>query len=226
MDQKQSKIEAMLLDPAFDYLQPYFYENPFALRCELGQGAGEAFSRAARRRAEEIWRILFPRGADAVFFSQWITDWADTGAPEAQQWDDPDAVLALRLRKETEALRFLLEMQMRRRHAAVKGLKTYLEPEDPDYEAVRRNRIVCWSDGRGFDDLALIERQLADRENLEIGLVSFENECILSVYDDRGCDVVFADAAHLRAFYDRLRPYFLDYDLAEMERRRERTDEC
>ena len=220
----KSIIERRILDPAFDYLQPYFYGNPYALRCELGQGEGEAFASSARRRAEEIWRILFPRGADAVIFSQWITDWADAGAPEAEQWDDPEEVLGARLLHETEALRFLLEMQMRYRHAAVKHLKTYMEPDETDYENVRRNRVVCFSDGRGFDDLALIGRQLADRENLEISLVSFENECILSAYDDRGCDVVFADAAHLRTFYDWLRPYFLEYDLAEMEKRRDAAD--
>lgn len=214
----------MLLDGAFDYLKPYFYSNTFALRCELGQGEGEAFSRSARRRAEEIRSILFPRGADAILFSHWITDWSDTGAPEAAQWSEPEEVVGLRLWNETEALRFLLEMQMRYRHTAVKNLGTYLDPDDPDFANVRRNRVVCWSDGTGFDEPALIERQLADRENLEIGLVSFENECILSVYDDRGCDVVFADAAHMRAFYDRLRPFFLDYDLAEMEQRRQAAD--
>lgn len=220
----KSKIESLLLDPAFDYLKPYFYSNPFALRCELGQGKGEAFRRSARQRSEEIYRILFPHGADAILFSHWITDWSDTGEPEAQQWERPAEVVGLRLWSETEALRFLLEMQMRYRHTAVKNLKTYLDDHDPDYTNVRRNRVVCWSDGQGFDDLALIERQLADRENLEISLASFDRECILSVYDDRGCDVVFADGDHMREAYDALRPYFLDYDLAEMERRRKAAD--
>ena len=38
---------------------------------------------------------------------------------------------------------------------------------------------------------ALIDLQI-NGKGYEIGFVSFRNECILSVYDDRGCDVVFA----------------------------------
>ena len=53
----------------------------------------------------------------------------------------------------------------------------------------------------------------------EVGFVSFENECILSVYDDRGCDIVFATREKMNAFYHKLRPYFLNYDLDEMEKR-------
>ena len=108
---------------------------------------------------------------------------------------------------------------MKYRHAAVKNLKTYDEPGDPDYDSRRRHRIVCYSDGLGFDDRGLIEKQLSDGDSPEISLVSFENECIFSVYDDRGCDVVFMTYEKMKAFYPALRPYFLDYDLAEMERR-------
>ena len=222
----KSVMEQRILDPAFDYLQPYFYQNPYALRCELGQGEDtETYLRAAHERAGEIYRILFPHGADAIFFNRWSYDWSDSGEPESAMWNDPAAEVERRVREESRALRFLLEMQMRYRHVSVKNLRTYLEPDDPDFANVRRSRVVCFSDGAGFDDLGLLERQLADRDNLEISLVSFEHECILSVYDDRGCDVVFADAAHMREMYDALRPYFLDYDLEEMNKRREQTNE-
>ena len=33
-----SKVEEQILSREFDYLQPYFYQNPYALRCELGIG--------------------------------------------------------------------------------------------------------------------------------------------------------------------------------------------
>ena len=49
--------------------------------------------------------------------------------------------------------------------------------------------------------------------------MSFENECIYSVYDDRGCDVVFFTHGKMKEFYNKLKPYFLDYDIEEMERR-------
>ena len=34
-----------------------------------------------------------------------------------------------------------------------------------------------------------------------------------------GCDIVFTVYEKMKAFYPLLQPYFLDYDLAEMERR-------
>ena len=102
---------------------------------------------------------------------------------------------------------------------AVKNLKTYEEPGDPDYDSRRRHRIVCYSDGTGFDDHGLIEKQISNSDSPEISLISFENECIFSVYDDRGCDIVFTVYEKIKAFYPLLQPYFLDYDLAEMERR-------
>ena len=52
-----------------------------------------------------------------------------------------------------------------------------------------------------------------------VHFVSFENECILSIYDDRGCDIVFTTKEKMREFYNKLKPYFLEYDAEEMSRR-------
>lgn len=212
----KSKIEEMILDPSFDYLQPYFYENPYALRCELGMGKTEReYMAQARSRAREIHQILFPNGADAIIFNYWIYDWSDSGDAGGEQIGDADRILG----SETRALRFLLDNMRQYRHVSVRNLKTYDEPGDPDYDMTRRNRMVCFSDGIGFRDLELIDRQIEDQWNLEVGLVSFENECILSVYDDRGCDVVFSCYGKMRDHYHRLKPFFLPHDLEEMERR-------
>ncbi len=221
----KSKIEALILDRSFDYLQPYFYNNPFALRCELGIGeTREEYMKQARERAAEIYKILFSKKADAIVFNQWIYDWSDSGCAERLDHDlgvcDLNELIDRRVNAEARALRFLLENMMNYRHVSVKGLNTY-EPDDPD---VRRNRIVCYADGEGFNDLELIEMQIADENNSEVGLVSFENECILSVYDDRGCDIVFATREKMREFYDRLKPFFLKYDREEMARRFEEAE--
>ena len=53
----------------------------------------------------------------------------------------------------------------------------------------------------------------------EVGVVSFQNECIMSVYDDRGCDIVFATHEKMKEFYHTLEPYFLSYDAEEMKKR-------
>ncbi|MBQ2254149.1 MAG: hypothetical protein II325_03245, partial [Clostridia bacterium] len=59
----ESKIERLILDKEFSYLPPYFYDNPYALRCELGIGRDEEYLINAKRRAMELYDILFPAGA-------------------------------------------------------------------------------------------------------------------------------------------------------------------
>jgi hypothetical protein len=218
----ESKIEKLILSRDFPYLQPYFYNHPWALRCELGRGrTAEEFAQTARERAEAVYRLLFPTPSDAVIFSYWIYDRSFTGDPgtdhpafrdEARRW-----LLETQIRQEANQLRFLDAMQSRYRHAVVRDLPVYDDGPERD---TWRHRIVCWPDAWGFDDLGLLQRQLMDEPApLEISLVSFANECILSVYDHRGCDIVFAVPEKLREFYPRLKPYFLAYDAEEMARR-------
>ena len=157
-------IAALITSPDFPYLQPYFYNHPYALRCALGAGSGRAFRRTAFARAREICRLLFPNGPDAFLFSVQLTDYCISGAPE-----------------------------------------NTIEGNEAENRRILRDE--------------LLRRQITERGAHEIGLVSFANDCILSVYDDRGCDVVFASAAKMKAMYPALEPYFLAYDLAEMQRR-------
>ena len=220
----KSVIEKLILDRSFDYLQPYFYSNPYALRCELGIGdTTEEYMKNARERAASIYHILFPQKADAIIFNYWIYDWSDTGDAEKRLFDgdpgDISRIIDQRLGAETRALRFLSEMMMEYQHVSVKDLKTYDDPTDADAGSTRRNRIVCYADDIGFDDLDLIEKQIKDDKNSEVSLVSFQNECILSVYDDRGCDIVFSTYEKMREFYPLLKAFFLPYDLEEMEKR-------
>ena len=213
----KSIVESLILDRSFDYLQPYFYSNPFALRCELGTGdTPDVYMDQARNRAAEIYRILFPKKADAIIFNQWIYDWSDSGDAEMLEHDgDVREVIERRMEGETRALRFLFENMMYYRHVSLKDMKTY----DHDDFQIRRNRIICYADDTGFDDQGLIMKQIADEDNLEVGLVSFENECILSVYDDRGCDVFFPTHGAMKKFYRLLEPFFLRYDYEEMKKR-------
>ncbi len=217
-----SQIERLILSRDFPYLQPYFYNHPYALRCELGRGrTPEEYAETARARAEAIYRILFPTPADALIFSYWIYDRSFTGDPgtdlpafsdEARRW-----YLETQIKQEAEQLRFLDEMQSKYRHTVVRDLPTYDDGPDKDSW---RHRIVCWPDAWGFADLGLLRRQLVDEPlPLDISLVRFRNECLFSVYDDRGCDIVFAVPEKLREFYPRLKPYFLAYDAEEMVRR-------
>ena len=218
---EESKIERLIRDREFSYLNPYFYNNPYALRCELGIGDKDYMANA-KRRAEEIYDILFPSSADAIIFNYWIFDYSESGKArkiDYEEWDcDPDEMIQNALEWETEQLKFLLEYQTQYRHFAVRDLKTYGDFDDDYIGKQRRNRIVCYSDGMPFDYRSLIDLQINGKGH-QIGFVSFRNECILSVYDDRGCDIVFATHEKMEEFYPRLEPYFLDYDKEEMERR-------
>ena len=215
-----SLAEERICSREFSYLQPYFYNHPYGLRCELGQGdAHEAYMATALRRALELYDILFPKGADAICFNYWLQDDCDSGPAEQDDCDETmEENLAHALEVEAKKYRFLRENQFRYHHVTVRNLPTYDEPGDPDCELIRRNRVVCFSDGKGFDYETLLRNEIF-WEGHEVSFLSFENECIFSVYDDRGCDIVFMTREKLREFYHKIEPYFLDYDREEMERR-------
>ncbi len=196
-----SRIESRLLDPAFGYFHPLFYNHPYALRCELSTGDGaDARLQTAQCRAEAIAAILF---ADR------------DGQPDAIFSDvvlNPSG--ALRYRADRVHVRPLID---RYRHTKIRQLATdpfYAEDDDPPITA----RFLCYRDEDRFDVPTLI-RMNFDVSHAEIDMVSFAHECIFSIYDARGCDIVFADHHALRRLYPLLEPYFLDYDRPEMARR-------
>lgn len=197
-----SHIEALILSPDFAYLRPWFYQNPHALRCELGQGDDtEAYMHNAYRRAKEIFAILFPDGQpDAVIFDRFTY---------RQSCHNRYA------HKE----RAFLDRMTARRHVIVPDLRTYEDEDGETEKTYTRDRVVSYRDTEDFPVHRLIRRNIWEQQFASVGFVSFENECILSIYDDRGCDIAFATHEKLREFYPLLKPYFLTYDAEEMERR-------
>ena len=215
------RVEDLLKNPDFPYLQPYFYNNALSLRCELSTGT----KRSAFRRAREIAKLLMCGEPDAVVFNYWLTDFSDSGAPAKELCDFPgeaESIHAGYVRDVTLGTKFLLDMQAEYRHAAVKDVPSEISREEG---LVLNNRIICYSDGKGFDTDKLIKRCIDDRANPNVGLVSFENDCILSIYDDRGCDVIFANEEKFLEFYPLLEPYFLEYDRERMEERQKAAKE-
>ena len=205
-----SQIEKLILSRDFDDESPHFYRNPWALRCELGLGQGEAWTKSARERARAIYRLLFPKPADAALFDDWLIDYTfDTGEAVCL------GPVGEAIRMETARLRHLFRCLRTWRHRVVKNLR----PQTPQ-DAHVRSRVICYSDGRPFDDLAIIDEQI-DEKGFGTGLVSYDSDCVLWVYDGRGCDVVFASPEAMLAFYEKLSPYFLAYDAEEMARRRD-----
>ena len=200
-----SKIEKVITDDSFAYFQPWFYNHPFALRCELGIGdSTRVYLKNAKQRANEIFDILFPKHPDAVFFDYWAEDYS--------LWDDIHVKRLLKVLKKD--LCFLTAHLKKYDHAVVTNLP--LDEDDAEISA-RRNRIVCYTDEKYPYRKKIRENFLWTARKLHF--VSFENECILSIYDDRGCDIVFADQEKMLEFYYKLKPYLLSYDLEEMEKR-------
>ena len=197
-----SDIEKRQLDRDFAYLRPWFYQNPQALRCELGQGDDtEIYMHNAYRRAKEIFAILFPGGQpDAVIFDQFVYE-----TPVREPYAHKERAFFTRMTA--------------RRHVIVPNLRTYEDEDGEEEKTYTRNRVVSYRDTEDFPVHRLIRRNIWEQHFAPVGFVSFENECILSIYDDRGCDIVFATHEKMREFYPLLKHYFLEYDLAEMARR-------
>ena len=198
----QSDIEKRLLDRDFAYLRPWFYQNPHALRCELGQGDDtETYMHNAYRRAKEIFAILFPDGQpDAVIFDQYVYE-----TPYRSRYAHKERAFFTRMTA--------------RRHVIVPNLRTYEDEDGEEEKTYTRNRVVAYRDTQDFPVHRLIRRCIWEQHLAPVGFVSFENESILSIYDDRGCDIVFATHEKMREFYPRLKSYFLEDDAEEMARR-------
>lgn len=218
----KSKIEQLICSKEFSYLQPYFYNNEYALRCELGAGNEQQYLINAKKRATEIFNIIFPVGADAIIFNYWMFDYSNCGQAEKNELQehelDMEETISNRLESETKQLKFLLEKQMKYRHYTVRDLETYGDFDDEYIDKLRRNRVICYRDDEEFDYSTIIDQEISGNGH-NVGFVSFQNECILSVYDDRGCDIVFATREKLKEFYYKLEPYFLSHDEEEMKKR-------
>lgn len=203
-------MEKRILDRDFVYEPPYFYNNALALRCELGIGdTDEEYLANAKSRAEAIYKILFANGVDMFFFDNYIYDW---------DFDMGDTVYINRVVSfERDNLKFSLGHQKKFKHKVVRNLP--VDEYDRD-DICRRNRICCYADEK-FNAIEAINAQIDEQNNPTIHLVSFANDCIFTVYDDRGCDIVFYDKADFVKFYPILKKYFLEYDLELMEQRYE-----
>lgn len=204
-----SKAEKIILSKNFSYEQPWFYNNKLALRCELGVGDGdEEYFLNAKNRASEIFNILFENGVDIFFFDHYIYD---TDCDMDVEIGNINYLAS----SEKELLKFCLRYQKKYRHVIVRDIPF---DKDDNEDLIRVNRIVCYPDKK-FNAIEIINSRIDSDINPTVHFVSFENECILSIYDDRGCDIVFFSSAAFKKYYPLLEKYFLAYDLDLMKQR-------
>ena len=200
-----SIIERLITDASFSYKQPWFYNHPFALRCELGRGdSTRVYLKNARERAYKIFDIIFQNSPDAIFFEHCIEDFSS--------WDGINANRTIHYFKRN--IRFLAKHINKYENNIIFNIPL---DEDEKENCVQKNRIICYTDSKyPYKKRAIENFSWGSRT---VHFVSFENECILSIYDDRGCDVVFATKEKMQAFYYKLKPYLLAYDIEEMEKK-------
>ena len=186
-----SNIRKQILDGSFLYLQPWFYNNKLSFRCELGIGEGKEYMDNAFHRAISIANILFAnKTIDAAFYHQYFNN-------DGRTYDSND--LILKIDKIVELDRYSL---------------IQLEEIDDDIAAVKR--YISYN--IDFDTLeSILKSQIECQLNPLVSFVSFDNEFVFSVYDDRGCDIVFFNNDKFKEFYSRLEPYFLEYDREKMK---------
>ena len=204
-NKSNSQIEKSITDVSFLYKEPWFYNHPFALRCELGIGdTKREYLKNAKKRAYEIFDILFATSPDAIFFDYYIQDFSS--------WDGIKVNRTVDLFKGN--LKFLAKHINKYEYTVVFNI-----PLDEDEKEcnLQKNRIICYTDSKyPYKKRAIENFSWSSRK---VHFVSYENECVLSIYDDRGCDIVFATQDKMREFYHKLEPYFLAYDLGEMKKR-------
>ena len=202
-NKSNSEIESLITDASFSYKQPWFYNHPFALRCELGIGDSKrVYLKNAKKRAFEIFDILFQNPPDAIFFDHYVEDFST----------DNEIYTNNAINYFKRNIKFLAQHVNKYEHTVILNI-----PLDEDEDSVQKNRVICYTDSKyPYKKRAIENFSWGSRT---VHFVSFENECILSIYDDRGCDIVFATKEKMREFYNKLKPYFLEYDAEEMSRR-------
>lgn len=184
-----NNIREKILDPTFDYSQPWFYRNKLALRCELGIGQGKEYINNAIERALKIANILFEdKKIDAAFYLEYFID--GKACEVGNYGIDFDKVI---------------DLDMCVLHS--------IDVIDEDIETVKRY-ISFDIDFVDFE--RIIKNQIDNQHSPLVSFVSFDNQSIFSMYDDRGCDIVFFSEDKYKEFYNKLEPYFLDYDRTAM----------
>ena len=183
-------IISKISNSTFLYLQPWFYNNELALRCELGIGE-DNYMENAFSRAIQIANILFEnRKIDVAFYHQYFDRHGSVHVA---------GNFALNIDKEVELNKKSL---------------IAMDAIDDEISAVKR----CISYNVDFMTLkSILKSQIECQVNPLVSFVSLDNQCIFSVYDDRGCDIVFFSNEKYKEFYLKLEQYFLDYDREKMK---------
>ena len=194
-----SNVERKINDNTFLYQKPWFYNNKLSLRCELGIGKETVYLENAVNRALDILNILFKGDIiDCVFLDEYtieddINDNVifvndEVDQPDINEYFNFDKTIDLNITNNNNEL--YENVVSLKRHFTYNIDKTKIE--------------------------TIITKQILNEAHV-YHFVSFKNNFIYSIYDDRGCDIVFFDEEKYKEFYFKLEKYFLDYDRESMK---------
>lgn len=184
-----NKVKAKICDKGFAYNEPYFYNNHLALRCELGVDK-EKYLESAVNRAREICEIVFKGKVDCFFIDQFFYN------------DDTDNQQILKYKSE-----FLYE--------EIDDIS--IVEDDWEETPVKITRSVFYPDRDITNEL--IKENIVNHNAFHSHLVSYDNDCIVSIYDERGLDIVFFNEDKYCEMYEKLFDYLLQYDIEVMRKK-------
>ncbi|CAL8901816.1 conserved hypothetical protein [Bacillus pumilus] len=190
---------------------PLFYGWPFGLRFEVADwslGKKSVVLEKAGDRALEIVRYAFDPEDDILFVS-------DVYKQHAHE---------LKKRKLLVYQKYVHQkVRSRLRHE----LLTYVRPEIEDPLTLDRFTLKCQLQdirlrpllhAKCQEDFYAPNQIMKGKLDYEIYLINLSKQMIFYLYDDRGCDLIAADAERLRPVYEGLQHWLLDYDRAQMDR--------
>ncbi|MGM0969588.1 MAG: DUF3885 domain-containing protein [Bacillota bacterium] len=188
-----------------------FYGWPFGLRFEVADwslGKKSVVLEKAGDRALEIVRYAFDPEDDILFVTDVYTQ------HEHELMKQKLLVYQKYVRR---------QVRNRLRHE----LLTYVRPELDEPLTLERFTLSCQLQDIRLhpllqamcqEDFYAPNQIMKGKLDYEIYLINLSKQMIFHLYDDRGCDLIAADAERLRPVYEGLQHWLLDYDRAQMDR--------
>ena len=215
MEKESTKFMDKFREKGFRYEPPFFYNNKYALRCELGVGKNKkAYMRKSYQTAVQIFDKLFETRPNCIIFEHYIYDLT---LPLAEGAFENTRMLADHYREGLDDLR---RLQALGRCETIREIDRTDEEMESDVLAI--NRFIVYEDKKEIDYKGLIRNQVGIQSKLSkchvIHFISDKDDFVLTIYDDRGLDVVFSSKGKGKLFYEKLKPYLLEYDSERMRK--------
>ena len=203
-------IKKIISNKNFSYQQPWFYNNELALRCELGRGERqEEFLMIAEERVLKIFEVLFDGNVDLVFFDHEIFDYS-------RDWGESEFLSSASLNFEYEknVSKLLHEFQSCP-HKTIENIK--FDPEFAEDGVIKTNRCIAETTGQSVNYKKYF-KAIINGKLFPVHFVSYRNQCIFSLYDARGLDIVFFSKEKYKELFVKLKDFLFEYDLPQMQK--------